>query len=188
MSQNKGDLNMSNFHIGDTVRVGKTGKVEYQVINITDEGVHVSSGKSNRTVPSDNLTLVKAATNVSVEDVVATQDVDVERAYWEEINNTNPGLLSDSKRAELNGTATEDTFDPRQDRRQSAYGLSILAQVLRKGANNPRQFGHNSNPLKPITSKRAKVRNRIKAQRATANALHREYNAMVREQGYKMGA
>ena len=156
---------MSNFNIGDTVRIG-SGKVEYVVDSFPAEGqAFVIGEKSSRTVETTRLVLVRAA---------------VETAFVEK--------AAESAREHVTVPETynrpEDTFDPREDRRQSAYGLAILAQVLRK---NPVAGAHNVNPLKHIGSKRAKVRRKVRAQRTALNALARAYNDM-RRHGYNIAA
>ncbi len=58
------------------------------------------------------------------------------------------------------------------------------APVARK---NPRAGLVNVNPLKPIGSKRAKVRQRVKLRRTALNVLGAQYNAM-RKHGYTIKA
>lgn len=73
--------------------------------------------------------------------------------------------------------AEQDTFDPRTDRRQSAYGLSILAALVRK---NPRAGLVGVNPLKPIGSERRKVRAKVKARRTATRVGNEQYNALFK--------
>lgn len=154
------------YNIGDIVRIG-SGKVEYSVDSFPAEGqAFVIGEKSSRTVETTRLILVKAAESVAQSAETFADVMDRVDAY----------------------TDGEDDFDPRTDRRQSAYGLAILAQIMRKNAHDPRRFLHNSNPLKPIGSKRAKVRKRVKAQRFVANNLSAQYNTLVREGGYSVRA
>lgn len=157
---------MSNFNIGDTVRIG-SGKVEYVVDSFPAEGqAFVIGEKSSRTVEITRLVLVRAA---------------VETAFVEK--------AAESAREHVTVPETynrpEDTFDPREDRRQSAYGLSILAAVLRK---NPVAGAHNVNPLKSVRGKRVKVRRKVRAQRTAVRKLSEAYNALRRDGGYNIAA
>ncbi len=164
---------MSNFNIGDVVRIGK-GKVEYVVSKIVNEpndlgtyAVEVESMNTGKaqTVEAGRLTLLRSADTDPM-------NVPQEHASVEAIE----AALSA-------GEASQDVedFDPREDRRQSDYGLSILAALLRKNP-NAGSVGHN--PLKPIGSKRSKVRARVKRQRRAANNMARAYNEMRRSTGY----
>jgi hypothetical protein len=158
------------FNIGDVVTV--TGKVNYVVAQVDGDAITAESmntGKA-RVFEASKLKLVAGADtepmNTPQEALSVPQDVETPEVE----------------------ESSEEVFDPRSDRRQSAYGLAILAAVIRKGARNPGQFAHNSNALKAVGSKRAKVRKRVKAKRTTVNVLHREYNRMVRENGYNIAA
>jgi len=166
------------FHIGDTVRIGK-GKVDYVVAiepaNPNDLGTYAVTVESlntqrQQTVEASRLTLIGSADTEPMntpQDVMSAPESDADTVQ-----------------------VSEDTeaFDAREDRRQSAYGLAILAQLVRKGASNPGQFAHNSNALKPIGSKRSKVRKRIKLRRTLTNHAHAHYNATMRENGYNIAS
>ena len=82
-------------------------------------------------------------------------------------------------------------FDVREDRRQSAYGLSILNALIVKAAKRAGSVYFSAiNPTsnKPIGSKRAKVRQRVKARRTLANTVRARYNTIRRENGYNIAA
>lgn len=167
---------MSNFpQINDIVRIGK-GKVEYVVVNVTDLN---ELGTGAVTVESKNTGKVQVVEQARI---TIVRSAELERTQ----------VIAESTPAKVTVpefyNRPEDTFDPREDRRQSAYGLAILAALMRKGASNPRQFSHNSNALKPIGSKRTKVRKSVKARRTRVNALSAQYNALLRENGYTINA
>jgi hypothetical protein len=129
---------MNAIKIGDTVRVGKSGKVQYQVIDITDKGVYVSSGKSNRTVASETLTLVKSAP----EPLTGMAELIIP-------DQTPAGTEPVSDEAWGNGPDVEPVRDPimpvresmfsdvdepdKNDHRESVYGRTILAALNRLG-------------------------------------------------------
>lgn len=154
---------MSNFNIGDVVRIGN-GKVEYVVAS------HPTDLKDKTTVESLN--------------TGKAQDVDTARLTLLRSADTEPmNVPQDASPAIVPAEEVEDItndFDPREDRRQSAYGLAILAAVMRKGANNPKQFAHNSNPLKSVGGKRRKVRARVRAQRTQTRIGNEQYNALYK--------
>ena len=107
---------MNEIKIGDTVRIGKSGKVQYQVIGITDKGVYVSSGKSNRTVASENLTLVKSAPDVE--------------PVRDPIMPVRESMFS----AEEEAAIMRDVDEPdKNDHRESEYGRTILGALNRLG-------------------------------------------------------
>lgn len=163
---------MSNI-IGATVRIN-TGKVEYVVTEQNEDGTYNLKGeKSSRK-------------SVEASKLVVVREADVEHAPVAAIE----AVLSASQAPEEASRVSEDAeaFDPREDRRQSAYGLAILAAVMRKNAHNPRAFAHNSNPLKSVQGKRDKVRKRVRRQRFEANNLSAQYNELVRAQGYRVQA
>jgi len=147
---------MSQFNIGDVVKRGN-GKVEYVVASIDGDKATVESMNTGKPVTVDvsALTLLRAAETDPMNDPQGTVTVD---------------LVEESGEA----------FDPREDRRQSAYGLAILNAILRK---DPRAGMTNRNALKPIGSTRAKVRKRVKAERTRYHQAGQRYNAMVREYG-----
>lgn len=151
---------MSQFNIGDVVKRGN-GKVEYVVASIDGDKVTVESMNTGKPVTVDvsALTLLRAAET-------------------EPMNVPLSAPVSDADTVQVSDT--EEAFDPREDRRQSAYGLAILAAVLRK---DPRAGMTNRNALKPIGSTRAKVRKRVKAERTRYHQAGQRYNAMVREYG-----
>ena len=139
---------MSNFNIGDTVRIG-SGKVEYAVDSFPTEGqAFVIGEKSSRTVETTRLVLVKAAQMA-------------------------PSAPEGDETPNVEG----EPFDPRTDRRQSAYGLSILAAVMRK---NPNAARLGVNPFKPIGSTRPSVRKAVKAKRRAMHEANAQYNTLRR--------
>jgi len=147
-----------NFVYGDIVRVGK-GKVEYTVAEVQTAPEGSVTVQSNNTgkfsdVEASRLTMVQAFVPLSAP-------------------------VSDADTVQVS-----DDFDPREDRRQSAYGLAILAAVMRK---NPAAGAHNVNPLKPIGSKRSKVRSKVRAQRTAIRKVSEAYNDM-RRHGYNIAA
>jgi len=150
---------MSQFNVGDVVRIGN-GKVEYVVASL----------------PTD----LKDKTTVESMNTGKAQDVDTSRLTLLRAADTDPMNVPQT----LDTPVETQDFDAREDRRQSAYGLAILAAVMRKGANNPKQFAHNSNASKSVRGKRAKVRTRVRKARHNANTLNAEYNAMRRNTGY----
>lgn len=164
---------MSNI-IGAIARIN-TGKVEYVVAEQNEDGTYNLKGeKSNRN-------------NIAAENLVIVREADVEHATVEAIE-TAMNAPQDTLDAEtvqaiaahVEDPNADDTFDPREDRRQSAYGLAILNALLRK---NPRSGMSNTNPLKPIGSKRPKVRAKLKAERTAYHAVGRRYNEAVRLYG-----
>ena len=153
---------MSNLNIGDTVRIGK-GKVEYVISKIVnepnEEGTYAVEVKSTNTgkaqvIEAGRLTLLRAAETKH-------EDTRTREEFLTEVTPVN----------------SDDTFDPRTDRRQSAYGLSILAAVMRK---NPNAARLGVNPFKPIGSTRAKVRRVVKVKRTAMHTANAEYNALRR--------
>jgi len=152
------------FNIGDMVKIG-SGKVEYVVAGLMDQVTgeivveSMNTGKP-KSVEAARLTLLRAAdTDPMNEPLSAPQDDETPNVEGE-------------------------PFDPRTDRRQSAYGLAILAAVMRK---NPAAGAHNVNPLKPIGSKRSKVRSKVRAQRTAIRKVSEAYNDM-RRHGYNIAA
>lgn len=152
---------MSQFNIGDVVRIGK-GKVEYVVSNIVNEpndlgtyAVEVESMNTGKAqvIEAGRLTLLRAA---------ETEPMNVPLSAPESV-----------EEVKVEG----EDFDPRTDRRQSAYGLSILAALVRK---NPRAGLVNVNPLKPIGSGRRKVRAKVKARRTATRVGNEQYNALFK--------
>lgn len=152
-----------NFVHGDIVRVGK-GKVEYTVAEVQTAPEGSVTVQSNNTgkfsdVEASRLTLLRSADTDPMNDPQVIAQVISE----------GEDMAREHVRAEIEG----DVFDPREDRRQSAYGLAILAQVMRK---NPVAGAHNVNPLKSVRGKRVKVRRKVRAQRTALNTLARAYN------------
>ena len=165
---------MSQFNVGDVVRIGN-GKVEYVVASLPTDLKDKTTVESMNTgkaqdVDTSRLTLLRAA-DTDPMNVPQTLDTPVETQDFVDLV------------ASVDAEQEED-FDAREDRRQSAYGLAILAAVMRKGANNPKQFAHNSNASKSVRGKRVKVRTRVRKARHNANTLNAEYNAMRRNTGY----
>lgn len=150
------------FNIGDVVRKGN-GKVEYVVAAQNADGSYtvesMNTGKPS-VEEASRLTLVRAA---------ETEPMNVSQG------NVTVELVEE----------TGEAFDPRVDRRQSAYGLMILQAVLRK---NPAALRMNTNALKPIGSKRPKVRSKVKAQRDAKRRAATWYNREVRNHGYNIAA
>lgn len=169
------------FHIGDTVRIGK-GKVDYVVAeepsNVNDLGTYAVTVESMNTqrqqvVEAARLTLIGSAytepMNVPQEAVSAPESVIEDIAVSE----------------------GAEAFDPREDRRQSAYGLAVLNALVMKAAKRPGSVYFSAiNPTsnKPIGSKRSKVRARIKARRTLANNVRAQYNTLRRERGYNIAS
>lgn len=151
-----------NFVHGDIVRIGN-GKVEYVVSRTDVDNTTVESMNTGKAqvVDTQRLTLLRAA---------ETEPMNVPLSAPESVEEV---------------TVEGEDFDPRQDRRQSAYGLSILAALVRK---NPRAGLVGVNPLKPIGSKRAKVRRKVRAVRTDIRKLNEAYNTVVRNGGYTLTA
>jgi len=175
---------MSNFNIGDVVRIGK-GKVEYVVSKIVNEpnelgtyAVEVESMNTGKAqvIEASRLTLLRSADTEPM-NVPLSASESVEEASQDAFQAEHADVTEET----FIQHEDEDTFDPREDRRQSAYGLSILAAVMRK---NPRAGAHNVNPLKSVKGKRAKVRNRVRAQRTFLRERNKSFNALTREAGY----
>lgn len=166
---------MSNFNIGDTVRIGK-GKVVYRVVETLGDSVEllnleaVESGRKRNEVEATSVTLVQAAVEtafIEKAEESATKHVTVPATY---------NRPEDAQSVSVEET-TGEAWDPREDRRQSAYGLSILAAVLRK---NPNAARLGVNPFKPIGSTRAKVRRAVKAKRTAMHTANARYNTLRR--------
>ena len=138
---------MNEIKIGDTVRVGKSGKVQYQVIDITDKGVYVSSGKSNRTVASENLTLVKSTpepltgmAELIIPDQTPAGTEPVSDDAWgngpdvELVRDPIMPVRESMFSAEEEAAIMRDVDEPdKNDHRESEYGRTILGALNRLG-------------------------------------------------------
>lgn len=146
-----------NFVYGDIVRIGK-GKVEYTVAEV-------------QTAPEGSVTVQSNNTG-------KFSDVDAERVTMvQAFVPQAPTSTETNVSVELVEETTGEAWDPREDRRQSAYGLSILAAVMRK---NPNAVRLGVNPFKPIGSTRAKVRAAVKAKRTAMHRANEAYNTLRR--------